>query len=69
MPTPRFPARLAGYAGRTRRGDPRRPYVDDELGVPYGPAARSELAAQTGRALVHPVFFGSAAHRGGRAER
>jgi ribosomal protection tetracycline resistance protein len=34
-------------------------YVDDEIGVPYR-ELRSELAAQTGRALVHPVFFGSA---------
>src|SRR5215468_3238195 len=35
-------------------------YVDDEQSVPY-PRLRRELAAQTRRALVHPVFFGSAA--------
>ena len=35
-------------------------YVDDELAVPYR-RLRRELAAQTRRALVHPVFFGSAA--------
>ena len=34
-------------------------YVDDELAVPY-PRLRRELAAQTRRAQVHPVFFGSA---------
>jgi ribosomal protection tetracycline resistance protein len=34
-------------------------YVGDEAAVPY-PRLRRELAAQTGRALVHPVFFGSA---------
>jgi ribosomal protection tetracycline resistance protein len=34
-------------------------YVDDEATIPHG-LLRSELAAQTGRALVHPVFFGSA---------
>ncbi|MFN2469499.1 MAG: GTP-binding protein [Gaiellaceae bacterium] len=34
-------------------------YVNDEVGVPYG-RLREELAAQTKRALVHPVFFGSA---------
>jgi ribosomal protection tetracycline resistance protein len=34
-------------------------YVDDELGVPYA-HLRRELAAQTRRALVYPVFFGSA---------
>jgi ribosomal protection tetracycline resistance protein len=34
-------------------------YVDDELAVPYD-RLRRELAAQTRRALVHPVFFGSA---------
>jgi ribosomal protection tetracycline resistance protein len=34
-------------------------YVDDETTVPY-PRLRVELAAQTKRALVHPVFFGSA---------
>ena len=34
-------------------------YVDDESGVSYG-RLRQALAAQTKRALVHPVFFGSA---------
>src|SRR5215203_5694012 len=34
-------------------------YVDDETQVSYG-RLRVELAAQTGRALVHPVFSGSA---------
>ncbi len=34
-------------------------YVDDETSVSYA-RLRRELAAQTGRALVHPVFFGSA---------
>ena len=34
-------------------------YVADEANVPYARLRRA-LAAQTGRALVHPVFFGSA---------
>jgi ribosomal protection tetracycline resistance protein len=34
-------------------------YVDDEASVSYR-QLRDELAAQTKRALVHPVFFGSA---------
>jgi ribosomal protection tetracycline resistance protein len=34
-------------------------YIDDELGVPYA-RLRQELAAQTQRALVYPVFLGSA---------
>jgi ribosomal protection tetracycline resistance protein len=34
-------------------------YVDDELAVPYD-RLRRQLAAQTRRALVHPVFLGSA---------
>ncbi len=34
-------------------------YVNDERSVSYR-RLRGELAAQTGRALVHPVFFGSA---------
>jgi ribosomal protection tetracycline resistance protein len=34
-------------------------YVQDDAGVLY-PRLRRELAAQTRRALVHPVFFGSA---------
>ncbi len=34
-------------------------YVADEASIAYG-QLRAELAAQTARALVHPVFFGSA---------
>jgi ribosomal protection tetracycline resistance protein len=34
-------------------------YVDDEATVSYR-RLRAELAAQTGKGLVHPVFFGSA---------
>jgi len=34
-------------------------YLDDEATVSYR-RLRGELAAQTGKALVHPVFFGSA---------
>src|SRR6266511_4432747 len=34
-------------------------YVEDESRVPHQ-QLRAELAAQTKRALVHPVFFGSA---------
>jgi ribosomal protection tetracycline resistance protein len=34
-------------------------FVDDDRSLPYS-TLRAELAAQTGRALVHPVFFGSA---------
>ncbi|MEV0614013.1 translation factor GTPase family protein [Nonomuraea sp. NPDC050404] len=34
-------------------------YVDDEDAVTY-PRLRDELVAQTGQALAHPVFFGSA---------
>ena len=34
-------------------------WVDDEAALPYR-RLRGELAAQTGRALVHPGFFGSA---------
>ncbi len=34
-------------------------YVNRETAIPYG-KLRVELAAQTSRALVHPVFFGSA---------
>ena len=33
--------------------------VEDETGVPYS-RLRAELVSQTGRALVHPVLFGSA---------
>ena len=36
-----------------------RAYVDDDAAVPYE-RLRRELAEQTRRALVHPVFFGSA---------
>jgi ribosomal protection tetracycline resistance protein len=34
-------------------------FVDDERSVPYS-RLRADLVAQTGQALVHPVFFGSA---------
>jgi ribosomal protection tetracycline resistance protein len=34
-------------------------FVDDETRVPYS-RLREDLATQTGQALVHPVFFGSA---------
>jgi ribosomal protection tetracycline resistance protein len=34
-------------------------YVEDERSVPYA-RLRADLAAQTGRALVHPVYAGSA---------
>jgi ribosomal protection tetracycline resistance protein len=34
-------------------------YVDDDTSLPYS-RLREELAAQTRRALLHPVFFGSA---------
>src|SRR5215203_6196847 len=34
-------------------------YLDDDATVSYG-RLRGELAAQAGRALIHPVFFGSA---------
>jgi ribosomal protection tetracycline resistance protein len=34
-------------------------YVEDESSIPY-PHLRAQLATQTKRALVHPVFFGSA---------
>jgi ribosomal protection tetracycline resistance protein len=34
-------------------------YIDDELSLPYA-RLRQELAVQTRRALVYPVFFGSA---------
>ncbi|MFC8131779.1 GTP-binding protein [Streptomyces sp. NPDC057302] len=42
-------------------------YVDDEADLPYR-RLRTELAAQTKRALVHPVFFGSAATGAGVPE-
>ncbi|MEW2403158.1 translation factor GTPase family protein [Streptomyces sp. NPDC046862] len=42
-------------------------YVDDETAVPYA-RLHSELAAQTGKALVHPVFFGSAVTGAGIGE-
>ncbi|MEU5955561.1 translation factor GTPase family protein [Streptomyces sp. NPDC047525] len=42
-------------------------YVDDEAGLSYR-RLRAELAAQTGQALVHPVFFGSAATGAGVGE-
>ncbi len=34
-------------------------FVTDQHGIPYG-SLRAELAVQTRRALVHPVFYGSA---------
>ncbi|MFF2140294.1 GTP-binding protein [Streptomyces sp. NPDC058193] len=42
-------------------------YVEGTAGVPYG-RLRERLAAQTRRALVHPVYFGSAATGAGVAE-
>ncbi|MEV5158458.1 translation factor GTPase family protein [Streptomyces sp. NPDC053728] len=42
-------------------------YVESAAGVPYG-RLRERLAAQTRRALVHPVYFGSAATGAGVAE-
>jgi ribosomal protection tetracycline resistance protein len=41
-------------------------YVQDDAGVSY-PRLRRELAAQTRRGLVHPVFFGSAITGAGMA--
>ena len=42
-------------------------FVADQHGIPYG-SLRAALAAQTGRALVHPVFYGSAMTGAGVAE-
>ena len=42
-------------------------YVSDPDGIPYGQLT-GELAAQTARGLVHPVFFGSAITGAGVAE-
>jgi ribosomal protection tetracycline resistance protein len=42
-------------------------FVADQDGIPYG-SLRNALAAQTGRALVHPVFYGSAITGAGVAE-
>ncbi|HYX57671.1 MAG TPA: translation factor GTPase family protein [Streptosporangiaceae bacterium] len=42
-------------------------YIGDELGVP-NTRLRQELAAQTRRALVHPIFLGSAATGAGVPE-
>ncbi|WP_405678646.1 TetM/TetW/TetO/TetS family tetracycline resistance ribosomal protection protein [Streptomyces sp. NBC_01511] len=42
-------------------------YVDDAAHLPYD-RLRRELAAQTSRALTHPVFFGSAVSGAGVAE-
>jgi ribosomal protection tetracycline resistance protein len=54
----RFVARLA--EGLAERDDGiLAVYLEDEAGLPYD-QLRAELAAQTKRALVHPVFFGSA---------
>ena len=51
----------AGLAGRLAEHDDAllAAYVADETAVPYR-RLRDELAGQTKRALVHPVFFGSA---------
>ncbi|MEU4997148.1 translation factor GTPase family protein [Streptomyces sp. NPDC021622] len=42
-------------------------YVDEDAGLTHE-RLRAELAAQTGRCLVHPVFFGSAATGAGVPE-
>ena len=55
---PAFRARLAELVAERDPGI-LEAYVDDETGVEL-PRLRRALAAQTGRALVHPVFFGSA---------
>ena len=55
---PAFRARLAELVAERDPGI-LEAYVDDEAGVEL-PRLRRALAAQTGRALVHPVFFGSA---------
>jgi ribosomal protection tetracycline resistance protein len=53
-----FPAQLAAVLAE-RDDAILAAYVDDETSVPYG-RLREALAAQTGQAWVHPVFFGSA---------
>jgi ribosomal protection tetracycline resistance protein len=55
---PEFRARLAEVLAERDDGI-MASYVEDELGIPYT-RLREELVAQTRRALVHPVFFGSA---------
>jgi ribosomal protection tetracycline resistance protein len=55
---PAFAARLAAVLAE-RDDAILAAYVDDETSMSYG-RLRGELAAQTGRAVVHPVFFGSA---------
>jgi ribosomal protection tetracycline resistance protein len=55
---PAFRARLAELVAERDAGI-LEAYVDDEAGVEL-PRLRRALAAQTGRAQVHPVFFGSA---------
>jgi ribosomal protection tetracycline resistance protein len=55
---PEFPSRLAEVLAERDDGI-LAAYVEDESRVPYQ-QLREELAAQTRRALVHPVFFGSA---------
>ena len=42
-------------------------YVDGDSAVPYR-KLRTQLAAQTGQALMHPVFFGSAITGAGTAD-
>ncbi|MGH3159098.1 MAG: GTP-binding protein [Streptosporangiaceae bacterium] len=54
----RFTSRLTEMLA-DHDGDLLAAYVDDERAIPYGRLRRA-LAAQTGRAVVHPVFFGSA---------
>ena len=53
-----FTARLADVLAENDDGI-MAAFVDDETSVSYG-RLREALGAQTGRALVHPVFFGSA---------
>src|SRR5438874_10885477 len=53
-----FVARLASMLAE-HDDAPLAAYVDDEAGIPYR-RLREALAAQSGGALVHPVFFGSA---------
>ncbi len=54
----KFPSRVAEVLAERDDGI-LAAYVEDESRVPYQ-QLREELAAQTKRALVHPVFFGSA---------
>ena len=56
--TPAFRAQLTEVVAE-RNDSILAAYIEDEEGVPYE-RLREELAALTARALVHPVFFGSA---------